>query len=165
MTTNNEPDLGVQRTGSGEICASILQQLPQWFGIPEANADYAVAADAHPTVVARIEGRPIGLLTLVQHSDQAAEVHLMAVLPERHRQGLGATMLCFAEQHLVEQGITFLQVKTLAEEHPDPGYAKTRAFYRAVGFVTLEVFPELWDSENPALQLIKYIGSETAPQG
>lgn len=82
----------------------------------------------------------------------------MAVLPEHHRRGIGAAMLGFVEKHLAAHGTTFLQVKTLADIHPDPGYGKTRAFYRANGFETLEVFPDLWGSENPALQMIKYIG-------
>lgn len=37
---------------------------------------------------------------------------------------------------------------------------KTKAFYQANGFETLEVFPDLWDSDNPALQMVKHIGND-----
>jgi coenzyme F420-0:L-glutamate ligase/coenzyme F420-1:gamma-L-glutamate ligase len=48
-------------------------------------------------------------------------------------------------------------VKTLAPTRPDENYARTRAFYEAMGFTPLEVFPELWDPRNPALQLVKRV--------
>ena len=51
--------------------------------------------------------------------------------------------------------MTFLQVKTLSDKHPDAGYAKTRAFYLAMGFRLLEEFPDLWGPTNPCWQLMK----------
>ena len=49
----------------------------------------------------------------------------------------------------------YLQVKTLSPTKPDEGYAKTRAFYSANGFRALEELPTLWDTDNPALQMVK----------
>ena len=81
----------------------------------------------------------------------------MAVLPEYHRQGIGRALLRHAEAALATDGVEFLQVKTLAPSKPDEGYDKTRAFYLAYGFRPLEEFRDLWDAENPALQMIKTI--------
>ncbi len=81
----------------------------------------------------------------------------MAVLPEYHRQGIGRALLRHAEAALATDGVEFLQVKTLAPSKPDEGYDKTRAFYLAYGFRPLEEFRDLWDAENPALQMIKAI--------
>ncbi|HVE76881.1 MAG TPA: GNAT family N-acetyltransferase [Actinomycetota bacterium] len=144
-----------QATGSGAVCRKILDALPEWFGIPEANADYVAFADAAPSVIASLEGEDVGLLTLQLHSPYAAEVHLMAVLPEHHRKGIGRTILQHAELRLAERSVEYLQVKTLSEKRPDPNYDKTRLFYLAQGFRPLEEFPTLWDPANPALQLIK----------
>ena len=36
-----------------------------------------------------------------------------------------------------------------------PEYGATVAFYRGVGFLPLEVFPALWDENNPCLILVK----------
>ncbi len=151
-------EISIERSGCGKICSAVLSTIPEWFGIPEANADYAAKAEVEPTVVAAIDDQPVGLLTMLRHGSEAAEVYLMAVTRERHRQGIGEQMLAAAETHLERDGVRFLQVKTLADSDPDPNYAATRAFYRANGFVDLEVFPTLWDPANPALQLIKTIG-------
>ena len=149
-------------SGSGPTCRRILDALPAWFGIPEAVEMYVEFADRSQTVVASIAGIDVGLLTIEHHSPCAAEVHLIAVLPEHHRRGTGATMLRHAERTLSDAGVESLQVKTLSERHPDEGYAKTRAFYAANGFRPLEEFPTLWDPENPALQMVKYIASPHA---
>lgn len=148
-------DVRLLESGAGEICEAILATLPTWFGIPEANADYVVAAEANPTFVAYEDGKPVGLTTLTRFGGFAAEVHLMAVLPELHRRGVGRSMLDQAESWLRAQGVEYLQVKTLSDSADDEGYAKTRAFYRGMGFRDLEEFPLLWDPSNPALQLIK----------
>jgi hypothetical protein len=54
-------------------------------------------------------------------------------------------------------------VKTLAASHPDEGYRRTRAFYEAYGFRSLEEFPNLWGPDNPARQMIKVVSSHPAP--
>lgn len=146
-----------ERQDAGETCREILAELPDWFGIEEANEGYARAADEHPSLVAVDGDTDVGIITVVQHAQRSAEVHLLAVRPGRHRQGIGTKLLQTAEAHLRGRGVRFLQVKTLAPAHPDEGYARTRAFYLAQGFVTLQDFPDLWDVENPARQMIKTI--------
>ena len=149
-----------RRQQAAETCRSILAELPAWFGIEEANEDYARAADEHVSLVA-VEGEvDVGVITVVLHAKRSAEVHLLAVTPVRHRQGIGTKLLNAAETHLRGLGIRFLQVKTLAPARPDEGYARTRAFYEARGFVTLEDFADLWGEENPARQMIKTIFPE-----
>lgn len=140
------------------MCRSILAELPEWFGIPEANDDYAEHADRHAGVIAELASAPIGITTIVRHSAASAEVYLMAVRPDVHRSGVGTAMLRHAEQRLAADGVRFLQVKTLSAAHPDAGYELTRRFYRAYGFVELEEFAELWGTANPALQMIKTVG-------
>jgi len=134
-----------------------LNALPTWFGIPASVEDYVATADRSPTVIASLGDEDVGLLTLVRHSRYAAEVYVMAVLPELHRHGIGLALLRHAEGVLAAEGVEFLQVKTLAPSRPDEGYDKTRSFYLACGFRPLEEFRDLWDAENPALQMIKVI--------
>jgi GNAT superfamily N-acetyltransferase len=157
MATDGELRVRVQPVGAGETCRRILKTLPTWFGIPASVEDYIAAADRSPTVIASIGDEDVGLLTLVKHSRYAAEVYVMAVLPELHRQGIGRALLRGAEGMLAVEGVEYLQVKTLAASKPDDGYDKTRAFYLAYGFRPLEEFRDLWDAENPALQMIKVI--------
>ena len=143
--------------GAGRICERVLAGLPAWFGIPEANAHYIEKAESDWNVLASVAGEDVGLTTVVLHSPHAAEVYLMAVLPDLHRRGIGTAMLRHVEAQLAGRGVEFLQVKTLSPARPDEGYDRTRAFYLAYGFRVLEEFPELWDPSNPALQLVKAI--------
>jgi GNAT superfamily N-acetyltransferase len=146
-----------QAFGAGETCRRILETLPSWFGIPASVEDYVATADRAPTLIATRQDEDVRMLTLVRHSLYAAEVYVMAVLPDHHRHGIGRALLEHAEGILVADGAEYLQVKTLAPSRPDEGYTKTRAFYLAYGFRPLEEFPDLWDAGNPALQMIKVI--------
>ena len=143
--------------GAGQICAEILRLLPAWFGIVEANDDYIRTADTHPGVVAAVGGDDVGIATVKHHSPYAAEIYLMAVKPDHHRHGIGRIMLRAVEERLAADGVEFLQVKTLSAARVDEGYAKTRSFWLACGFLPLEEFPTLWDPSNPALQLNKTV--------
>jgi predicted enzyme related to lactoylglutathione lyase/GNAT superfamily N-acetyltransferase len=156
-----EVELRDQAAGSGSTCRRILDALPDWFGIPESVDDYVAMADRTPSVIASLDGVDVGIVTVVRHSPEAAEIHLMAVLPEQHRRGIGRAMLAHVEAELAGDHVEFLQVKTLSGRNPDEGYALTRAFYRSCGFRPLEEFPELWDPHNPALQMIKSIRPAT----
>lgn len=141
--------------GVATLCDPILRSVPEWFGIESANQHYLKYVDEHPVFVAYDDGQARGFLALEQHFPLSAEIHVMIVHRDYHRQGIGRKLIDATEAQLRSEGVRFLQVKTLADSHPDKGYRLTRAFYRSAGFVPLEVFPELWGKENPALQLIK----------
>jgi GNAT superfamily N-acetyltransferase len=145
--------------GSAELAAitqRLLGLLPSWFGIPEANAAYVASAHRLPGLVAHAGTEPIGILLHQRHFPCAAEIHLMAVDPSRHRQGVGRSLVAAVEARLTAENIRMLQVKTLGPSHPDPGYARTRAFYEAVGFLPLQEIPDLWPG-NPCLIMVKML--------
>lgn len=144
------------RTGLAEVCAPLLRSLPQWFGRDEANQHYIDHIEHNPTLLALHQGTAAGFLSLKQHYPHAAEIYVMAVLPDLHRQGIGRGLVLAAEHVLRKQGTRLLQVKTLGAAHPDEGYRRTRLFYLAMGFVPLEEFADLW-GDIPALQLIKVL--------
>jgi len=142
-------------TGQSSICEPILRSLPNWFGIEESNRRYIRDTDRMPTFVSLIDNEAAGFLTIKIHNQYSAEIQVLGVRPEKHRQGLGRAMLVRAEEYLRGEGVEFLQVKTLSPSRPDEGYDKTRAFYQAMGFRPLEEFPDMWDKNNPCLQMIK----------
>lgn len=144
--------------GLSGVVGPILRALPDWFGIEHATQQYIHDAGELPTFLAvdtERDNMPVGFLTLKQHSDASAEIHVMGVLPDYHRRGVGRALVEAAENYLRASGVMFLQVKTLSARHPDEGYGRTRAFYFAMGFKLLEEFPELWGPENPCWQLVK----------
>jgi GNAT superfamily N-acetyltransferase len=144
--------------GGGTTCAELLATVPHWFGIAEANAGYRRVADRCPTLVAHDDdGHAVGFLTVVRHSPHAAEVHVMAVRPELHRNGIGRTLITAAEDRLRDEGVEYLQVKTLSASAGDKPYLGTLAFYTALDFRVLEEMPSFWDADNPAVVLIKHL--------
>ena len=138
-----------------QVCEPILRLLPDWFGIEEANQNYLKEINNLPTFLALHEDNVVGFLTIKQHFPHAAELFIVGILPDLHRQGIGKKLLHQVEAYLRVQQVEYLQVKTLSETHPDPNYARTRKFYISMGFRPLEVFPQLWDEANPCLLLVK----------
>jgi GNAT superfamily N-acetyltransferase len=141
--------------GGGAICAELLATVPHWFGMTDANERYQRVADRCPTLIALDDGRAVGFLTVVRHSPHAAELHVMAVRPELHRNGIGRMLVAAAEDRLRSESVEYLQVKTLSASAGDEPYLGTLAFYTALDFRVLEEMPSLWDADNPAVVLIK----------
>jgi ribosomal protein S18 acetylase RimI-like enzyme len=142
-------------TGQASVCSPILRALPEWFGIETALQQYERDIEALPTFLARAGEDVIGFLTVRRHFPAAAEILVMGVVPAAQGRGIGRALVAAAEAHLRLQGIEYLQVKTLGPSNPDPGYARTRAFYESLGFRPLEELKQIWDETNPCLILVK----------
>ena len=140
------------------ICLDILRTLPDWFGNEKAIVDYGQQCRALPLFAAYALGEAVGFAALKQHNEFTNEICVMGVKPEFRHKGIGSVLLAACEEACRAEGVRFLTVKTLADSHPDEGYAQTRAFYRAMSFAPLEVFPLHWDEANPCLLMVKYLG-------
>ncbi len=141
--------------GSSEICELILRKLPNWFGIEESTLAYIDGVKDTPMLVAKDGERAVGFLSYWEHSPYSVELYVMGVDPEYHRKGLGKELVLKSEDILRKKGIEFYQVKTVDESRECQFYRKTRLFYKSMGFKELEVFPTLWDENNPCLLMVK----------
>lgn len=131
-----------------QIARLILEALPEWFGIPEAREEY-ISSGADQTMIATFQSdSPIGFLCLKETGRDTMELHVMGVLKEYHRQGIGSLMFQQAKEFAKEKGYSFLQVKTV-QMGRYPEYDETNQFYLSQGFKELEVLPELWGEANP----------------
>ena len=146
--------LKIVRRPAGADCASILAELPEWFGIPASNAEYAEAAEGQHAWVAEAAGTVLGLMVLTDAGFSALDVHLLAVRPGAHRRGVGKALIERARELAREQAKSFLTVKTQGPSAKYEPYERTRRFYEAVGFAGLEVFVEIWGPENPCLVMV-----------
>lgn len=145
------------RPAEPALCEEILRALPEWFGIEEALVQYVRDLPALETFVAEQAGRVVGFVAVRQHNRYSAEVHVIAVRPECHGQGLGRALLYHVEEWLRSRSIEFLQVKTLGPSRPNEHYDRTRRFYEHLGFRPLEE-NDLWGSVNPCLIMVKHLG-------
>ncbi len=130
------------------IARLILEALPEWFGIPEARENY-IEESADEMMVASFDNNtPNGFLCLKETGKETVELAVMGVLKEYHRKGIGTKLFEAAKEIAVEQGYSFLQVKTVQMGKYEE-YDRTNMFYLALGFKEFEVFPTLWDECNP----------------
>ena len=130
------------------IAREILEALPDWFGIAESREAYIRESRGQPFWADLEGGAARGFLALKETSPYTAELAVMGVLPEYHRQGVGRALFEAFRQYAKGRGYMFLQVKTV-REGCYAAYDRTNAFYRSLGFRELECFPTLWDEQNP----------------
>ncbi len=112
----------------------LTARLPEWFAQGESNRRYAEQAEMLEAWIARIDGRPRGLLLLKRHSPVSAEIYWLGVDPDHHRQGIGKALIGAVERRLREEKIRFLFVMTLHPDDPYEPYRRTRLFYERMGF-------------------------------
>ena len=126
----------------------ILEALPEWFGIPEATEGYISESSGKIFFCAYDADKPVGFLYLKETGTATAELYVMGVLKEYHRQGIGRELVYNAKRAASEAGYSFMQVKTVQMGKYEE-YDRTNRFYLSLGFQEFEVFPTLWDEWNP----------------
>lgn len=135
------------------IARTVLEALPDWFGIEESREEYIRESTRMPFWASFAQERPVGFIALRQTSPYAAEIYVMGVRKEMHRQGVGRALFAALRDYAKAAGFCFLQVKTVAQG-VYPEYDSTRSFYEACGLCELEVFPTLWDEANPCSVMV-----------
>lgn len=146
-----------------EGCGRILEALPEWFGIPDANAEFIRRLPELSTFVALVDDSVVGFIGLEQTYPGAVENHVLAVHPAHRGQGVGTALLRQAQEWCAAHHASYLFVKTLAPAVNYPPYAETRAFYLARGFCPLFETTALWGPENPAVVMVKALASPAEP--
>lgn len=149
-----EIEVGIQRP---DETAALLAGLPEWFGRPESNRHYVEESRTLPTVAAVLDGEVVGVCLLRRHFPESAEIDLLAVRRDLHRHGVGRRLIERAEADLRAGGVRLLHVKTQGPSDDYEPYARTRAFYAAIGFVALEERFDIWPGDA-CLLMVKPLG-------
>jgi GNAT superfamily N-acetyltransferase len=153
------------RPSDVSACEALLDQLPEWFGIEKANANYVAALHRLPAFVAVHDGEVRGFLALEQHGSGSAEILVMGVDRALHRRGLGRDLIAAAEHWCADHQVRWLHVKTRGPSTYDEPYERTRRFYRAMGFEMLYESATEWGPENAALVLVKHLPCSQPSEG
>jgi GNAT superfamily N-acetyltransferase len=142
-------------TGDAPACDAVIASLPYHFGNEDGRRECAEAVRSQAGLVAVEGDRVVGFLTVVHHFPETSEISWMAVHADRRGRGIGRALLRQLTGELKGQGRRLLLVLTVSslEEEPgvDDGYHRTRAFYRAVGFVPARELPDLWPGDKALL--------------
>lgn len=142
------------------ICGEILRALPEWFGLEEGIQIYLQGVRDSTFFTVSVENRVVGFCAVKIHFQINAELYVLGLRKEFHGQGIGTRMIHQVRRHCRESGIRFVTVKTVSDQNPDIHYAKSRRFYEKMGFWPLEIFPELWDENNPCLYMIREVADQ-----
>ena len=131
-----------------QIARTVLEALTEWFEVPETREEYIRKSREQICFAAFAKDQPVGFLCLKETGRETVELAVMGVLKEHHRHGVGKALFQAAKSQAEKMGYALMQVKTVAMGcYPD--YDETNRFYKAVGFMELEVIPVVWGDENP----------------
>ena len=137
------------------VVAQVLKDLPEWFGIPESTQAYIEGATTLQVWAAYQESDLTGFVSLSYSSEDCAEIDCLGVKKSYQGRKIGSQLLATLESE-ARKKVDYLQVKTVAEGS-NKDYDRTNVFYRSLGFKKLEIFPQLWGSQNPCQILIKQL--------
>lgn len=140
-----------------KISREILNDLPEWFGMPESTEEYITDSQDKPFIACFMDKEAVGFVVLNATSVDCADIFVMGIKKNYHRMGIGTKLNDAYEELAKKLGYTYSQVKTVQSGHYKE-YDITNNFYKSVGYKELEVFPTLWDEWNPCQIYIKYIG-------
>ena len=135
------------------VVAEVLKDLPEWFGIPESTQAYIEGATTLQVWAAYQKSDLTGFVSLSYSSEDCAEIDCLGVKKSYQGRKIGSQLLANLESE-ARKKVDYLQVKTVAEGS-NKDYDRTNVFYRSLGFKKLEIFPQLWGSQNPCQILIK----------
>ena len=130
------------------IAREILEALPDWFGVAESREEYIGNSAGQPFFAAFLANQAVGFLCLKETGRATVELAVMGVKQPCHRQGVGRALFSAAKRYAVHAGYEFMQVKTVRMGLYED-YDRTNLFYQSLGFQEFEVFPTLWDENNP----------------
>lgn len=150
-------DVVIRKTNKKENAFKIARKLPDSFdknGLSLMKKDL----ENHELYGAYWGSEMIGFVSYKKLNPEAVEISWMAVLPDYQSRGVGTSMLT---ESLKDIGAKYkaCEVKTLSETRPDPGYEKTRRFYKRLGFIPLETISPYpgWSKDSPCQIFVKFL--------
>ncbi|HET8626176.1 MAG TPA: GNAT family N-acetyltransferase [Thermomicrobiales bacterium] len=148
-----------------DACDTIVLSLPYHFGDEGGRRECARAVREDDGLVAVAAGAVIGFLTVERHFAESAEITWLAVHADWRGRGAGRALVERLCADLRTERRRLLLVHTLGPSYDEgdvaDGYAGTRAFYRALGFIPAREYTTLWPG-NPALLLVRSLREEPA---
>lgn len=140
----------IEITNKKEEALELAKELSNFFnddGIKSLEHDL----ESHELFGAFINNILVGFITFRKADIASLEISWLAIKTEYQNQGIGSKLVKDSLNIFSESAYKICYVKTLAETAKDDGYFKTRAFYKKLGFNTLEIispYPD-WTEENP----------------
>ena len=151
--------------GDAHACESIVEASGEHFAAsvgPEV-AD-AVRGGRDGWVATDGAGGVVGFVLVERRFPGAAEIVHAAVARDRRSAGIGTRLVTAVLTVLARDGVRAVLVKTLDETAGYPWFDRTRAFWRRLGFVQVDLIDPLpgWQPGNPAALLVRGLTDPSA---
>ena len=131
-----------------DISRRILESLHDWFELDESRERYIEESRDWLFFASKESDEYVGFLCLKETGKKTVELAVMGVLQECHRKGIGRALFDEARKKALQEGYSFMQVKTVKMGVYED-YDITNRFYLSLGFEEFEVIEELWGEDNP----------------
>jgi len=138
------------------VARKVLEALHDWFEVDESRERYITECAGQIFLADKEGDEYAGFLCLKQTGDATVELAVMGVLKEYHRRGIGKSLFEEAKKIAVQNGYSFLQVKTV-QMGVYEDYDITNRFYLSCGFREFEVIKEIWGEDNPCQIYVMYL--------
>ena len=153
------------RADDVDACVAVLAELPDYF-TASTHDEVRRELPVNPAWVAQDDdGVVVGFILAPRRFAHAAEITFAAVMPHRHRQGIGRELVAQSLAALASDGVAVVVVKTLDASANYEPYAATRAFWERCGFVQIDRIDPLpgWQPGNPSAIYVRAIRSSDDP--
>ena len=143
-------NISINKTDKKEEALNIARGLSNFFnedGLESLKKDL----EDQELYGAFLDNELIGFIILRQADTASLEISWLAIKVENQNKGIGSKLVKDSLNIFSNNAYKICYVKTLAETAKDDGYFKTRAFYKKLGFNTLEIISPYpgWTEENP----------------
>jgi ribosomal protein S18 acetylase RimI-like enzyme len=140
----------IKKTNKKEEALRLAKELTDFFnedGLKSLKYDL----ESHELYGAFLNNTLVGFITFRKADVASIEISWLAIMTKYQNQGIGSKLVKDSLDIFSKSAYKICYVKTLAETVKDNGYLRTRAFYKKLGFNTLEIISPYpgWIKENP----------------
>lgn len=119
------------------LCRKITIDLPEYFGLPECNEEYAKGICSRINFAISENENYIGLLSLDFPYPTNSNIYWMGIMREHQGKGLGFMLIDDAVKYAKMHSAHTMTVETLSPLAANENYRKTYNFYKKAGFMPL----------------------------
>lgn len=104
--------INIERTSpeiAEAICRKITADLPEYFGLPECNEQYALGIRSRENFVAKVDDNFVGFISLDFPYPKNSNIYWMGILRKFQGKGVGRMLLEGASTYAKERGATTIK--------------------------------------------------------
>lgn len=120
-----------------QLCRNISQDLPEYFGLSEANERYACGVRSRINFAAKVGEEYVGLISVEFPYPENVSIYWLGILRAYHRKGIGQILSKKAFGEVQNRGAKTISVETVSPQEAYENCLKTCQFHKSLGFTPL----------------------------